>query len=335
MAWYADYMHVMRLIGLGRKSVGDIAEFDYPTHGSYPAFSAGELNMAPMGIGELASSGYIADMRVYYCPSSDGMPRSMNRQSHWPSGGYRVGHWPEAGGFEASNLLYGDWQSQNHHRTSGGSPSFSAMAVESHYAYRNIPWAMQGGGHYDHDLTFGRTLLGTAPRVQIQQGRPLFRTQRVLGSRAIVTDAFDKGHGRGWDALGQDKYAIANGQAVEVSMVLAGMGIKGHMEGYNVLYGDGRVAWYADPQQQLIWHTEGCSYGSGTASTPNGRYWGAGQNHLAANYWRWMRQERRRGFNWRDGTDTTDDLDFRHSNLAIWHRMDNAAGIDVGADAPE
>ena len=36
-------------------------------------------------------------------------------------------------------------------------------------------------------------------------------------------------------------------------MEYPGDGFYGHDDGYNVLFGDGHVGWYADPQQELIW----------------------------------------------------------------------------------
>ena len=87
----------------------------------------------------------------------------------------------------------------------------------------------------------------TKPRVFAKPGTPPFKTQKILGSRAIVSDSFslnfddsDIGYG-GW----RDPYP--------------GKGWYGHRDGYNVLYGDWSARWYGDPQQRLMywpyWYT--------------------------------------------------------------------------------
>jgi hypothetical protein len=88
-------------------------------------------------------------------------------------------------------------------------------------------------------------------------GGSYFRTQKELAGRALVTDTWSKGtplDATGRDVSAYDETAIANAATV------AGMGMAGHQEGYNVLYGDWSAKWYGDPQQRLIWFTHGRNY---------------------------------------------------------------------------
>jgi len=77
-------------------------------------------------------------------------------------------------------------------------------------------------------------------------GCPQFKTQRRLGSRAIVSDTFQKD---------QDLYG---------TVPKPGDGLVGHKDGYNVLYGDYSTHWFGDQEQRIIyWDTStGVSYGN-------------------------------------------------------------------------
>ena len=50
-----------------------------------------------------------------------------------------------------------------------------------------------------------------------------------------------------------DRFGKATKLDSEGRLTYPGDGIYGHKEGYNVLYGDGSVRWYGDPQQSHIW----------------------------------------------------------------------------------
>jgi hypothetical protein len=61
----------------------------------------------------------------------------------------------------------------------------------------------------------------------------LFKTQKILGGRALAADAFGKN---------LFEYATS-----------AGPGYYAHRDGYNVLYGDWSTKWWGDPQQTFIY----------------------------------------------------------------------------------
>jgi len=65
-------------------------------------------------------------------------------------------------------------------------------------------------------------------------GPPVFRTQRLLGNRALVSDGFF----RFGSWINENK---------------PGMGEQMHKDGYNVLYGDWHAKWYGDPQGTVKW----------------------------------------------------------------------------------
>lgn len=287
----------LRVIG-----VGDKTELESPHNN----FHTGALNQAPIGLGMLLKGGYISDAGMYYCPSADmDMIQSANAYKT-DQYAYRLAHWQQAGGRDAETLCYGDWQSRKMGKH---------MVTFSHYAYRNTPVLAQAGWDYADELTREWHLTATSPRQTVHQGAPLFRNTRELNGRAIATDAFDK-LGR-YDALGRD-YLHIKMDDVSVSRLYAGMGIKGHVEGYNALYGDGSARWYGDPQQQMIWHTQGAlAYA-----------YAAGYNSLDRNYFVG------RAFEPKYTRDGTDNFDFKHSNLDIWHEFDVAAGVDAGVDEP-
>ena len=274
------------------------------------AFTAGRLNMAPIGLGMLLTGGYLGDAGMYYCPSSDGMRGDLN-----PLPASRLSHWQEAGGRDANTLLYGDWSRWH----VGSGDNWHYANVMSHYNYRNIPLGMYQSWHYDDERAGMYTLPGTRPRVSVGQGQPFFRTERQLGARAIASDTFSKGYRH--DALGVDRRYI-HGNPIEFSHEIVGMPIHGHVEGLNVLYGDGHVSWYGDPQQEIAYHTQGTSqfWPGPRVVVPNFHHW----NVISRNrYWE-------RG-PFRPGITVDHDL-FRHQSVAIWHRLDTAVGVDVQLD---
>ena len=172
-----------RCIGYGRRS------------GSTNRPVAGQLNVAQQGIGYLLTSGYIGDARVYYCPSSEGMPGDIQAESFFgtapekPAGAFRLGHWQQAGGFDAGTLNYGAWE---HATYQPESINESSTTIYSHYNYRNVPLALYQPPHAYYEEVY--TPLGrTKPVVQMRVGQPIFRTEKELGGRAIVCDTFSKG----------------------------------------------------------------------------------------------------------------------------------------------
>jgi len=273
------------------------------TRSGVPAGS-GELRHAPVGLGMLMAAGYFSDASLYYCPSSDGMPSDYwNGSSNDSGGGCRISHWKNAGGLERKAMLYGEWA------TGGGSYIFS------HYNYRNIPLigyspycVEQGRGGYE-----GYTWIpATKPKVFAAMHEPMFRTQRELNGRALVTDTFSKGAGR--DVLGNSK--PYDGQSIEMSQMTPGFALRGHRSVYNVLYGGGHAKLYGDPQERIMWHTQGFDkkvQSDGGYNQIHHYYFYPGRNAFGA----WT-------FEYVGSAD-----DRRDTNLHIWHQFDRDAGIDI------
>jgi len=105
-------------------------------------------------------------------------------------------------------------------------------------------------------------------------------------------------------ALSMDTFSrVANSQS---SPAEPGVGYYGHRDGYNVLYGDYHVRWYGDPQQQIIWMNDYAWSNSGARTVDTVDF--------AHESWGWMNCYRK-----------------PHGG-AMWHMLDHADGIDLGAE---
>ncbi len=295
----------------------------------------GNPNNAPTGLGVLLTANYLPDARTLYCPSASGMPSGHVGDNSYASDTKRpypssIEAWRTAGGYDGTILVHGEWESVS--AVSSGTYTRRYNYVLSHYAYRGAPLGTERGWHMDTDGTAERRLAGVRPQVNARIGQPFFRTLRAYGGRAVVSDAWDKGQHH--DALGRspDDVVGTNYTApVEESQKMAGMGLKAHRSAYNTLYGDGAVSLFGDPQEKLIWHTQGWG-GSSINLTVSSTIYG----FLAHNY-SWAGSSggslgnsgvfcfRQRGV---DGL-------FKHTAYDIWHELDQAANIDVGvSDVP-
>ena len=199
----------------------------------------GTLNMAPVNLGVLQAAGYLSDARIFFCPSSDGMPADGTYYVNQPinetspmegvnrgKAATRIDDLRTAGGFGAQNMLRGDWSwLPTWCRYTGA----NQRAVLGHYGYRLAPTAYYCDGEkaWKADLPYVR------PRQTVRAGEPVFKSVRLLGGRAVASDAFTK-------------YAAA----IDAT---PGMGYWGHGNGYNVLYGDGGVRWHEDRMQRVVY----------------------------------------------------------------------------------
>ncbi len=289
-----------RTIGIGVKTAA----------GTY-RFASG-LSTAPNGIGYLLTCGYLADAKTFYCPSSEGMradigttpalSSSYEANSARITGGFRLSDWKNAGGFDSKTMLYGKWDTL-------GADNAYVNLISSHYAYRCVPLSLQGPWCAGLEGKDSRTTVSfTKPVLYARFGVPLFRTQKELGSRALIVDTFSKGW---WDdALGKRIY---NTETLAQSMAHPGMGITGHRDGYNVLYGDWSAKWWGDPQQKLIWHGQG----PGDSGVASGGY-AYPINILASNFY----------YNFPFGKTNPTDGNWIYSSLKVWHDFDTSAGLD-------
>lgn len=212
----------------------------------------GNLQMGPNGLGFLVYGNYVADARTFYCPSTGGAMPADNisdgaaqagtdncyGDTNFAASPAAIQH---AGGFDKQALGYGDWP---------GSSATAGFRLYCDYNYRNVPCgitteatgvidnAKLGGAAYptqaDPYADYQVYLHGTKPGVRVSAGGPIFKTQKVLGSRSLVADSFSRG-------------------AEYSTVAQPGDGYYAHRDGYDVLYGDWSAKWYGDPNQKLMW----------------------------------------------------------------------------------
>jgi len=221
-------------------------------------YNLGSLNLAPHGLGMLLTGGYLPDARLFYCSSADGM--NGEARDNGVMSAYRAQHWQQAGGFDGATLSYGYWDK---FRKTWNSYDMS-VTIQSHYSYRNIPLSMNTPGPYGDYLLPEHRIAGTKPGVQAMVGHPFFKTDRILAGRALVMDTFSKG--TYLDGLNKLRSSVSS---LAETSAIAGLGIQAHRDGYNVLYGDGRVTWMGDPQQSIVWHRQGYDTNAGTLYPPS------------------------------------------------------------------
>ena len=211
------------------------------------AAPAGERNLNAVGLGYLLTGGYLSDASAFFCQNSADMPPVSLDWLYDPDSYGGECAWGEniavadslselrkAGGLGARQLTHGDWDGLP--GLSNGYYKFSRLRVVfSHYFYRCVPSAPNYWGMIRPTSTpWGQTvrLLGARPSQFVTIGEPAFKSQRQLGPRALVTDA--------WGKTGLAALKAAPGE-----------GYWGHRAGYNALYGDGHTAWRGDAEQRI------------------------------------------------------------------------------------
>ena len=175
----------------------------------------GRLNFMPVGLGNLVVTDMLPDVRALMCPSMAGDVRTFYGADD--DFDFHADLDRRIGGLEPSRLMYGDGRQLR-------SQTNNAVAMLSSYSYRLQAhyWSPAGPNA-------SRTLDYTNPPHNAYYMTSTFRTIRSLGERAFVSDSFDR-------APGMDR----------------GLGHYAHGNAYNVLYADGRVSTYNDPQQSII-----------------------------------------------------------------------------------
>ena len=204
----------------------------------------GQLNLAPNGVGFMITGGYMGDAKAFFCPSH-GVAASADearvcQNSDTPNArsyACSAGELKRAGGFDAGSILFGDWSGlkQFYNTATNGRYASDGRAVFSSYAYRNVPVHIPTviSRHPIESDLVGR-LRWTKPGVMLTGNAAPFKTQKILGSRAIMSDMFGKYRKSAYSTLPAE-------------------GALAHSDGYNVLYGDGSARWYGDPNGQLLW----------------------------------------------------------------------------------
>jgi prepilin-type N-terminal cleavage/methylation domain-containing protein len=281
----------------------------------------GELNLAPLGIGYLLWSGYVADGATFFCPSAGGgifEPYSVSSMYNQPTGNSFPAHqmtaFKRAGGLDRQSIFFGNWNwTRTNECTNIGTAYFGAGPWGAHgtsvvygraagcdYVYRGLPAITYNGGRSTAaHLTTPVPLLYSKPLIRVDPGTPPFKTPKQLGGRAILSDSFSKGT----QGLGQ----FSPGNAAEA-----------HREGYNVIYGDWSARWYGDPSQKIAYWND--IY---TA-------WGDVDNEAAA--------LRNTAIHAAAGSVATFDHEARtpssanyvpRSVHAVWNQIDSSSGIDL------
>jgi prepilin-type N-terminal cleavage/methylation domain-containing protein len=296
----------------------------------------GQLFVGPVGLGWLLACGYVPDARVFYCPSSDGMLPPLPQDAWHPNGDIntagstpsRLSQIQALGGFDAQHLMSGNWKTMLLNTCWGGSNydaprynymysgvSYGGLAVASHYNYRLqaadmgydlCPMRNDGAG-----TQLGIRMAYTRPNrilfTSVGDGAPVFKTQKDLAGRAVVSDSWAK--------------------AAAQTAVEPGDGFYGHRDGYNVLYGDWSARWYGDPQQRFIWwpNTNFLPWGN----APYYLFCKTGGNHNVVsdydNYPSWPN----------DPTAIYHCTYYLGGATLRWHLLDEANGIDAGVNAAE
>jgi prepilin-type N-terminal cleavage/methylation domain-containing protein len=206
----------------------------------------GQLRMGPFGMGFLLACGYLPDAKSYYCASSAGMPADFGGPTYR---GAAVQDWQQAGGFDSRTMTNGKWGFISLSNGNAGTDTSVKAAVYSHYNYQNIP---TGYGQNSVRVCYTNPLVTLTPSFRL----PVFKTEKLLKGRAIVSDTFSSAMG-----LATDSSSWARVEGVYTASVVArpandgvlGYGIYAHRDGYNVLYGDNHVSWFGDVEQRLIY----------------------------------------------------------------------------------
>ena len=282
--------------------------------------TAGSLVQAPIGLGTLLAGGYLGDARVYFCPSSgDSMPGDLGmfgrpNYEYMPTI-HTLGQLQHAGGFDANTLSHGDWTWLPFDTNADAVPYYGnhkfwfdcmgeLMVTQSNYNYRDVPCMISFQG-YALPAMKNALMLDTKPGVVATAGCPPFKTQKLLGERALVSDTFSQPNNYQYPVIGAYNPR-------------PGMASYAHRDGYNVLYGDWSAKWHGDPQQRIMWFNSKDTNWSGS--------YGADENYM-----------RSLGVN---GIDNWINADAGPAwklpaigSQSIWHTFDTAKGIDN--DTPE
>ena len=333
LAWRDAPISKLRCAFAGDKGTSQI----YWAGGGYLHNQAvkGQLNMAPMGLGYLVANGYAGDARILFCPSTGG---SMTLPRGYCSGPNADGLEPytaatgltqlkAAGGFDADSILHGDWHKALGNFWSGGGSyydsTFLGYAVMSDYAYRNMPAGIgflyrtwDGDVREIWDEVY---LVHTKPRVKVCAGAPPFKTQKILGGRALVADSFGRDHVQNVDDI----------------TAVVGHGFYAHREGYNVLYGDWHAKWVGDPQQRYLWwpgagtyplQAGSCGWGQAARDACNtatsGVFWFSNSSDMTTGYAAQITNI--------SGSDNYSGTEPIANSSLGWHVLDVAAEVDVG-----
>jgi len=253
----------------------------------------GHIQVAPVGLGYLVAGDYIADASLFYCPSADGMP-APEVEGGRPNAATQLRDLKTIGGRNGHSILYGkyDWLPVWNPTINFG------RTVLSHYHYRLLPTAIQPSRYWREffpELASIRVLYTKPDRI-LTPGEPVFKSVKQLAGRAVVSDSWSK--------------------SIEDTGRHVGDGIYGHLDGYNVLFGDGAAVWYGDPQEQIIWRMP---QGSDLNFSGDEAVNASMAANVISDYVSVV-------------PNTVVSTSAPRLNVAVWHLFDASRGIDVGVD---
>ncbi len=270
----------------------------------------GKFNMAPVGLGYLAASDYLSETRIFFCPSADNMPADAKwNENNVPAAMISSkGELQSAGGFEGESISHGYWEGQPQYSEI---PEVKFLALQSHYNYRNVPIGAVGLGSSHSDEGYlaselaakGCRVMRIKPDLLVVPGQAIFKTQKLLSGRAIVSDSFSQA----------DCYDDAGSAFLPP---FPGKGSHAHQTGYNVLYGDWSASWYFDSWNTILNWEEVRLPPDGFDGEQHPPYVGSIQLNTV---YAWTFADDTGGFDEACGTE-------------VWHLFDANQGIDEDAE---
>ena len=219
------------------------------------ALTANNPNFMPVGLGFLVVSGYLGEPEVFNCQSMKGQATTYYGPLQYV---YDSNVWKMLGGEPGPGQPLSGDGTQLHHVDATPplpAPATTVTAILASYSYRNTPFYCRmtpdnasdrpvvppGGWNDETDFYYVESgqitwvaewqLDNVKPNLNARFMTPPFKTLRLLKDRAIASDSFDYASPTGVPNT------FADGE---------GMTTRAHDDGYNVLYGDGRVTWYED-----------------------------------------------------------------------------------------
>lgn len=265
----------------------------------------GGLRVAPYNLGTLLATNMLPDEKAFYCPSGMDVRRPTEKYGHRVND--TLGDWKQArqglGGADAGTVLMrGAWP--RYTDSIGVYDNKVEFNVTSQYGYRNaaiFSWAYYAKAAGYTDSTGITVMPYTNPPVKSRSSCPPFKTTKILGGRALVSDDFWKGK--------KNDHPIVEGAQQD-----PGYAAYVHRDGYNVLYGDGSGSWYGDADQKIIyWDVSQITGGYGAL--------GASYHWLGGGPVTFPAQN------------STPRIFAKFGTPLVWHMFDDARGIDSGVAA--
>jgi len=200
------------------------------------ALNAGGMNWAACGLGLLVKKRYLDDATVLLCPAMGGRLYTVYNGHQYE---IRDDIFRQLGGTGKDALEHGNGTGLSVVDLGGGQYT---SAILGNYAYRCQSYYMPNGSpgqryrplRHVPEPAPGEYVPYIRPRHLAVYMTPFFRTDRQLGDRALLSDAFDYGE-RGPGGFTPD----------------CGLVHYHHKNFYNVLYGDNHVDQYLDANDEI------------------------------------------------------------------------------------